>query len=47
MLSNWLNSVKNNNVNLYDTFTGSNLAETLLSQSMNGAFGIGGRGTER
>ncbi len=26
MLSSWLNNVKNNNVNLYDSMTGNNVA---------------------
>lgn len=33
MLSNWLNNVKNNNVNLYDSLTGNNVTEHLLNQS--------------
>lgn len=33
MLSNWLNNVKNNNVNLYDSMTGNNVSEHLLNQN--------------
>jgi len=33
MLSSWLNNVKNNNVNLYDSMTGNNVAEHLLNQN--------------
>ena len=40
MLSNWLNSVKNNNVNLYDNMAGNNIAESLLGQSSDRFGGI-------
>lgn len=33
MLTNWLNNVKNNNVNLYDSLTGNNISEHLLNQN--------------
>lgn len=33
MLSNWLNSVKNNNVNLYDSMTGNGITEPFLNQN--------------
>lgn len=39
MLSNWLNNVKNNNVNLYDSLTGNNLTEHLLNQTGVDRFG--------
>ena len=45
MLSNWLNNVKNNNVNLYDSLTGNNVTEQLLNQ--NGIDRIGNRSDQR
>jgi hypothetical protein len=39
MLNNWLNSVKNNNVNLYDSMTGNILAESLLNPNPMDRFG--------
>lgn len=39
MLSSWLNSVKNNNVNLYDSMTGNNVAESLLNPNPMERFG--------
>jgi hypothetical protein len=39
MLSNWLSNVKNNNVNLYDTITGNNVAEHLMNQNPIDRFG--------
>lgn len=38
MLSSWLNNVKNNNVNLYDTLAGNNVAEHLMNQNSAGGF---------
>ena len=45
MLSNWLNNVKNNNVNLYDSLTGNNVTEQLLNQ--NGIDRFGNRSDQR
>lgn len=39
MLSNWLNNVKNNNVNLYDSLTGNNVSEHMMMQSGVDRFG--------
>lgn len=39
MLSNWLNNVKNNNVNLYDSITGNAVSDHLLGQNQIDIFG--------
>ncbi len=47
MLSNWLNNVKNNNVNLYDAMTGNNVAEHLINQQQGSVDRFGNRTDQR
>ncbi len=47
MLSSWLNNVKNNNVNLYDSMTGNNVSEHLLNQNAMDRFSNNNRNEQR